>query len=403
MGEAGFVTKRALSVVIAAAMVWLVMAAPARAVDPPLSPDDVTLLILSGATSQRMIGIIEQRGVTFSMNPDLAKKFHDAGATDDVIDALQKAGQHPKAAPTPVAAAPAEPAPMATSPTPVMNRAATGSPAVASTAAHTPAPAPAVAAATPPPPPKPAAPMLTDPSPDQITRIIQEFAAKEKTFKEARDNYTFHQINKVETIGPEGGVTGKFEQEWDILFDDSGKRIERVTYAPPNTLKDVIMTPEDMESLRSIQPFVLTSDEIPEYDIKYLGHVKVDEITAYVFSVRPKELKKGRVYFQGTIWVDDRDLQIVKSEGKPVPEIRTKHGGENLFPRFTTYREQIDGKYWFPTFTMADDTLYFASGPVHLKEIVRYTDYKQFKARSKILGITPDQSMPNPPPPAPKK
>lgn len=386
-------TKRMLSMVIAVVAVWLAMAAPAPAADPPLTPDDVTLMILSGATSQKMVAIIGQRGVTFSMNPDLAKKFHDAGATDDVIDALQTAGQHPKVATKPVAAVATASAPAPASPPP--------SAAVPSSPAPDTAAAPP--AATPPPPPKPATPALADPSPDQVTRIIDEFAAKEKTFKEARDNYTFHQINKVETIDPEGGVSGKFEQEWDILFDDSGKRIEHVTYAPPNTLKDVIMTPEDMESLRSIQPFVLTSDEIPEYDIKYLGHVKVDEITAYVFSVRPKEIKKGRVYFQGTIWVDDRDLQIVKSEGKPVPELRTKKNGENLFPRFTTYREQIDGKYWFPTFTMADDTLYFASGPVHLKEIVRYTDYKQFKARSRILGITPDQPTPNAPPPAPKK
>jgi hypothetical protein len=136
-----------------------------------------------------------------------------------------------------------------------------------------------------------------------------------------------------------------------------------------------------------------------EYDVKYLGHVKVDEITAYVFSIRPKEILKNRLYFQGTAWVDDRDLQIVKSVGKSVPETKTRKG-ENLFPRFTTYREQIDGKYWFPTFTTADDTLYFATGPIHIRQTIRYADYKQFKSKVRILSTSPVETPA--PPPGPK-
>jgi hypothetical protein len=134
---------------------------------------------------------------------------------------------------------------------------------------------------------------------------------------------------------------------------------------------------------------VLTTDELPQYDIKYLGHVKLDQITTYVFSTRPKEIQQNRQYFQGIVWVDDRDLQIVKSEGKQVPEAKS-HGGESLFPRFTTWREQVDGKFWFPTYTMSDDTLYFSNAaPIHMKEIVRYTDYKQFRSGSRILTAEP--------------
>ena len=269
------------------------------------------------------------------------------------------------------------------------------------------APKPANPAATAPPPPaepvlhasleketvpaapaKPSAPALKDPDAQGIQHVIQEFAAKEKIFRAARNNYAYHQINKVQELGAENEVVGSYEQEWDILYDDAGKRIEKVTYAPLNTLKGLIVTKEDIEGFRNIQPFVLTSDELPDYDIKYLGHVKVDQITAYVFSIRPKEIEKNRQYFQGIVWVDDRDLQIVKSEGKQVPQDKVKHGQENLFPRFTTWREQVDGKFWFPTYTMADDTLYFSNGPpVHMKEVVRYTDYKQFKSGSRILQV----------------
>jgi hypothetical protein len=232
------------------------------------------------------------------------------------------------------------------------------------------------------------APGLKDPDAQGIQHIIQEFAAKEKVFREARNNYTYHQINKVQELGAENEIVGTFEQEWDILYDDAGKRIEKVTYAPLNTLKGLIVTKEDMEGFRNIQPFVLTTDELPEYDIKYLGHVKVDQITAYVFSIRPKEMEKNHQYFQGEVWVDDRDLQIVKSNGKQVPQAKMSHGQENLFPRFTTWREQVDGKFWFPTYTMADDTLYFSQGPpVHMKEVVRYTDYKQFKSGVRILTV----------------
>ncbi len=232
------------------------------------------------------------------------------------------------------------------------------------------------------------APGLKEPDAQEIQHIIAEFAAKEKIFREARNNYTYHQINKVEELGSDNEIMGTYEQEWDILYDDSGKRIEKVTYAPLNTLKNLIVTKEDLEGFRNITPFVLTTDELPDYEIKYLGHVKVDQITAYVFNIRPKEIEKNRQYFSGVVWVDDRDLQIVKSEGKQVPQDKPHHGQVNLFPRFTTWREQVDGKFWFPTYTMGDDTLYFPDGPgIHMKEIVRYTDYKQFKSGVRILTV----------------
>jgi nucleoid-associated protein YgaU len=360
------------------------VAAATFAAESPLSKDDVTLLLLGGATQEKIITLIQQRGVDFQMNPDLAQKFHDSGASDEVIEALQKAGEKLKAA----APAPGPQPPAA---------AAASVPAPTAPAASPPSATPAPRAAASQPPSKPAAEPganLGDPGPDQVQKIIQEFAAKEELFKEARNNYTYHQINKVQTLDADGNVDGQYQQDWDILYDDNGSRIERVTYAPPDTLKRIMMTAEDLNAFRSIQPFVLTTEDLPQYDIKYMGHVKVDEITAYVFSIRPKEIKKGHQYFQGQVWVDDRDLQIVKSEGKNVPELQTKHG-ENLFPRFVTYREQIDGKFWFPTYTEANDTLHFSLGPVRIREIVKYTNYKQFKSTTKIKVLSevpPDQN-----------
>jgi hypothetical protein len=224
-----------------------------------------------------------------------------------------------------------------------------------------------------------------------VDDIIRRFAAREKEFKIARDNYTYRQTVRVQELDEFGNKGGEYQLQEDVIFTPQGKRIEKVTYAPQSTLRRISLSPEDDQDLRSIQPFVLTSDDVGKYNIKYLGRQKVDEITTYVFYVSPKTIEKGQRYFEGQIWVDDQDLQIVKTYGKAVPDIR-KGKNENLFPRFETYREQIDGKYWFPTYTHADDTLQFQTGPVRIRMIVRYEDYKYFGALSTIKyeGVNDD-------------
>lgn len=220
----------------------------------------------------------------------------------------------------------------------------------------------------------------TTPSADRpdVEQIIRRFAEREKEFRAARANYSYHQVVKVQTLTEDGDITGTYQMESDIIFTPSGDRIERVTYAPLSTLRGISLSPEDERDLRSVQPFVLTSDDLHKYNVEYMGRQKVDELDTFVFMVGPKRIEKGERYFQGQIWVDDLDLQIVKTYGKAVPDIRGGKGGENLFPRFETYREQIDGRFWFPTWTGADDTLYFSSGSQRIRMLVRYENYKQF-------------------------
>jgi hypothetical protein len=218
-----------------------------------------------------------------------------------------------------------------------------------------------------------------EPPPIPVDQIIRRFSEKEKEFKIARAVYTYRQDVKVQELNGDDRVTGEFNLVSDIIFDSNGKRTEKIVRAPAVTLKKIGMTAEDMQDLREIQPFVLTSDDIQKYDLKYRGKEKVDEIDCYVFDVSPKKIEKGQRYFEGKIWVDDQDFQIVKTYGKAVPDVREK-GQENIFPRFETYREQIDGKYWFPTYTRAVDTLQFSSGAVRMREIVRYENYKKFEA-----------------------
>ncbi|HEX9119741.1 MAG TPA: hypothetical protein VF840_04320 [Terriglobales bacterium] len=216
-----------------------------------------------------------------------------------------------------------------------------------------------------------------------VDQLIQRFAAKEKEFKQARDNYTYRQDVKVQTLDG-NTVDGEYHQVVDVTFDDKGRRQERVVFAPQSSLQRVSMTREDVDDIQHRLPFVLTSDEIPEYQILYAGQQQEDELHCYVFDIAPKHIEGSKRYFQGRIWVDDRDFQIVKTRGKTVPDIRKKKNEENLFPAFTTWREQVDGKYWFPTYTKADDDLHFSGGDVHIREIVKYTNYKRFGANVKI-------------------
>ncbi len=216
-----------------------------------------------------------------------------------------------------------------------------------------------------------------------VDEIIKRFASKEKEFKEARDQYTYRQDVKVMTL--DGDTSdGSYQQVFDVTFDDKGHKIKNVVFAPQSTLQRIAMTQEDMDDIENRLPFVLTNDEIPEYDILYVGQQKEDELNTYVFDIAPKEIVGKKRYFQGRIWVDDHDFQIVKTFGKTVPDIRKKKGEENLFPKFTTWREQIDGKYWFPTYTRAEDTLKFSMGDVKIREIVKYENYKRFGSKVKI-------------------
>lgn len=219
--------------------------------------------------------------------------------------------------------------------------------------------------------------------------IIQRFAAREEIFRQARNNYIYTQDITVQELDG-NTVTGEFRLVQEITYDDKGGRMENVTFAPQNSLKQLILSREDYEDFRNKMAFIMTTADLPDYNLLYVGQQRQDEIDTYVFDIAPKTIVKGQRYFQGRIWVDNHDLQIVKSCGKTVPEEiantkKKKNVQENLSPRFVTYREQIDGQYWFPTYIKADDTLHFRTNDVHMREIIKLTNYKRFGSKTKII------------------
>ena len=213
--------------------------------------------------------------------------------------------------------------------------------------------------------------------PQDITpnEIIQRFTAKEKEWKQLREQYSFRQSVQFQALDADQ-VVGEYRQVADISYV-LGKPVKTIVLAPQPS---VVLSPEDKEDLETRASFTISSDELPQYNLTYVGQQKVDELHCYVFDAAPKQIVKGIRYFQGRLWVDDQDFQIVKNKGKSVPDIRVmkrkKKIEENLFPQFTTWREQIGG-FWFPTFSSADDTLAFRTGDVRIKQVLKFTDYKK--------------------------
>lgn len=224
--------------------------------------------------------------------------------------------------------------------------------------------------------------------------MIKQFTAKESELREVWKNYQYIQESKLQVLGPANVVSGEYYQVSEFVFNDAGKRLERILRAPQSTLDraGLTMTQEDKDAFISLQPFALAKEDLPNYLVSYVGPEKVDELNTYVFDVIPKVMANPREldrmrkqglegkFFQGKIWVDTEDMQIVKTAGKTVPEFKQR------FPKFETYRENIDGRYWFPTYTYGDDTLFFEKGgAIHVRMVVKYKNYRQFSSDVRLL------------------
>ena len=229
-------------------------------------------------------------------------------------------------------------------------------------------------------------------APVDADRIIRTMAQKETLFRKALNEYSFRRDAIIQTLGMGGQITGEFHRTSRFVFDDSGTRYEKILFFPAPTLTKVTISAEDLDNLGGVQAFSLEASKMGDYTFAYVGHEKIDEIGTYVFDVTPKAVsdpsrlealkreKKEGVYFQGRVWVDDQDYQIVKARGKSVPEFKQR------FPTFETYREQIDGKWWFPTYTYADDNLIFQNGQtVHFRMRIRFTDFERLRGRATVI------------------
>jgi hypothetical protein len=219
---------------------------------------------------------------------------------------------------------------------------------------------------------------MTPPKDVAVPDVIQKLAANETRVREARNHYSYTQDLMVQTLNDKNDVDGQMHEVATISYDDKGKRLESVTYAEQPTLRGIALSEQDRDDVREFMPFLMTTDQLPLYNLTYAGQQHVDDLDTYVFHVVPKKEEKGKRYFQGRIWIDNHDLEIVKVCGKSVPDVihSKKNQPQELRPMFVGYRQVVDGN-WFPAYARVDDTLHFHLEAVHVREILKLTGYKR--------------------------
>lgn len=239
----------------------------------------------------------------------------------------------------------------------------------------------------------------------EIDRIVKTFTANEAEFRNALTGYVFNRTATFQTIGMGGQVSGTYRRDSFLNLSPEGTRLEKILFAPISTLTEITITAADIDNLNGVDPFAIDPAVAAQYNFSFVGMEKIDELNLYVFDVSPKiapdPKKVKRHFFSGRIWVDEQDLTIVKSKGKAVPEQKNEK-----FPILETWRENVDGKYWFPSFTTGDDELVFDSGQaVKIRVRVKYTNYAVGKSTVTISDTeeeVKEDSKPSPSP-TPKK
>lgn len=229
------------------------------------------------------------------------------------------------------------------------------------------------------------------PPPIPEAEIIRRFSANEMLMKTQYDAYSFKEAIRVEELTDPGG---KFSVSGEVYSRPNGERYLRITTQPESNLKLTNFTLEDVKTIATLPLFVLTSDEIKDYDFKYAGQDKLDQINTYVFQVKPKQLSRTRRLFEGVIWVDDQDFVIVKSFGKFVSEYAGT-GTKLPFTMFETFRENFQDKYWLPTYTRSDDySEDEQKNEMHLRLVIRDTDFKLTAPPNPASAAPPTSATP---------
>lgn len=213
--------------------------------------------------------------------------------------------------------------------------------------------------------------------------LVRRIAHREDETLQERSNYAYRQSVLLQELNDRGGEVGRYSEMRDVVFSPQHERSEKLISLPLQNLKSLKLTDEDFRDLRDIQPFVLREEFVRNFDVKFRGEEDMEGQSCWVVQIRPKQILQDQRFFEGLVWASKKDYSVVRTEGRAVPQIYSTHQ-ENLFPRFTTIRKPVNGGYWFPAVTYADDTLPFHTGPLRIKLRIRYTNYQKFGSSTVI-------------------
>jgi hypothetical protein len=215
--------------------------------------------------------------------------------------------------------------------------------------------------------------------------ILARFVTSEMKVREALKQRMFKRDVVLQTIGPNGEVTGEYLRNSQFVFDDRGRRVERVLFHPRSTISEMRITKEDIQDLAGAQLLGIDIVEATKYHLTYAGAETADSRQLFAVDVTPivapDPQHMSERYFVGRLWIDPATFQIIKIRGVVEPQ------GKQRFPLFETWREPVNGALAFPTRTEADDILHFQGRDVHYRIRVRYFDYKLFGSKVNITEL----------------
>ena len=231
--------------------------------------------------------------------------------------------------------------------------------------------------------------------------IIKKFAAKEDEYVAVRPKYGARKTIRVDEFDRQGRLSGQFLMVSETIRTPDGRIVNKVIEHPQSTLHVFALEPEDVKELERIPQFPLNSGQLAKYDLKYIGQEQIDEIDTYIFQVKPKALDRTHVYLDGIVWVDTKYLEVVKTYGRWVNELGDVKLAAMPFTTFETYRENVDGKYWFPNYERADETLHLKDGDFPVRLVIKWSDFKPLSSLVSAPAGAPATAPPADPNSAP--
>ena len=227
--------------------------------------------------------------------------------------------------------------------------------------------------------------VLTDGEKTELESSLPTLLNTEAGTMEELNSYTFKRDVLIQTIDSKGRVSGEYHRVSDMLFDDSGARIERGLSLSKPTLRRLKVSPEYIEDFSGAQLKGFELSKRDHYRIEPFMTDIIDGLGMRVYRITPLNLNAARAaqarVFYGFAWVDEKTGKIIKIKGCALPDDKQR------YPMFETQREVIDGEHFFPARTIADDYLVFPSHTVHIRMLITYSDYKRFSSRVKIIEV----------------
>src|SRR5246127_5063344 len=210
------------------------------------------------------------------------------------------------------------------------------------------------------------------------TQIISAFTKKEDLYLAERPLYSYRRTIRIQEFGPDGKPAGEYNATYQGVRSSNGQLYEKALAAPESSLQYVQFEPDDAHAIGNVPAFPLTTDQLAKYNVKFLNSEKVDEIDCYIFEVHPKTLDRKHPLFDGIIWVDQKYLEVVKTYGKWITDLGPMRSGSLPFNMFETYRENVEGKYWFPNYSRSEDVYKLNGHDVPVRVTIKWSDFKPF-------------------------